>query len=53
MVEQGRGSIINISSICGVLANDPNLYVGTDMKQPPTWTNTNGSNGRSFETSRR
>lgn len=37
MVEQGRGSIINISSIYGVLANDPNLYVGTDMKQPPTY----------------
>lgn len=37
MVEQGRGSIINISSIYGVLANDPNLYIGTDMKQPPTY----------------
>lgn len=37
MVEQGRGSIINISSIYGVLANDPNIYSGTDMKQPPTY----------------
>ena len=38
MVEQGRGSIINISSIYGAVANDPSLYVGTDMKQPPDYT---------------
>jgi len=38
MVEQGRGSIINISSIYGVVANDPTLYEGTDMKQPPDYT---------------
>ena len=38
MVEQGRGSIINISSIYGVVANDPSLYEGTDMKQPPDYT---------------
>lgn len=37
MADQGRGSIINISSIYGVLSNDPNLYVGTDLKQPPTY----------------
>ena len=38
MVAQGRGSIINISSIYGVVANDPTLYEGTDMKQPPDYT---------------
>ena len=38
MVAQGRGSIINISSIYGVVANDPSLYEGTDMKQPPDYT---------------
>jgi NAD(P)-dependent dehydrogenase (short-subunit alcohol dehydrogenase family) len=37
MVKAGRGSIINISSIYGVLSNDPQLYAGTDMKQPPTY----------------
>ncbi len=37
MVERGRGSIINISSIYGVVANDPSLYEGTDMKQPPDY----------------
>ncbi|MBM3803512.1 MAG: SDR family oxidoreductase [Acidimicrobiia bacterium] len=35
MVRQRRGSIINISSIYGVVANDPTLYEGTDMLQPP------------------
>lgn len=38
MVERQRGSIINISSIYGVVANDPTLYEGTDMKQPPDYT---------------
>ena len=38
MVEQGGGSIINISSIYGVVANDPTLYEGTDMRQPPDYT---------------
>lgn len=35
MVRQRRGSIINISSIYGVVANDPTLYEGTTMLQPP------------------
>jgi NAD(P)-dependent dehydrogenase (short-subunit alcohol dehydrogenase family) len=38
MVENGGGSIINISSIYGVVANDPTLYEGTDMRQPPDYT---------------
>lgn len=38
MVRQGSGSIINISSIYGVVANDPTLYEDTDMKQPPDYT---------------
>ncbi len=37
MVEQGSGSIINIASIYGVVGNDPNLYVDTDMKPAPTY----------------
>ncbi|MXY96252.1 MAG: SDR family NAD(P)-dependent oxidoreductase, partial [Gemmatimonadetes bacterium] len=38
MADQGGGSIINISSIYGVVANDPGLYEETDMKQPPDYT---------------
>lgn len=38
MAARGRGSIINISSIYGAVANDPSLYEGTDMKQPPDYT---------------
>lgn len=37
MVRVGRGSIINIASIYGVVANDPMLYAETDMKQPPNY----------------
>lgn len=37
MVKQGRGSIINISSIYGVVANDPTIYEGTSMVQPATY----------------
>lgn len=38
MVKQGRGSIINISSIYGVVSNDPTIYEGTTMLQPPSYT---------------
>ena len=39
MQAAGGGSIINISSIYGVVANDPLLYEGTEMfgKQAPTY----------------
>jgi len=38
MVEAGRGSIINVASIYGIVANDPGLYLGTEMRQPPNYT---------------
>ena len=37
MLRQRRGSIINISSIYGVVSNDPTIYEGTAMLQPPTY----------------
>ncbi len=38
LLRRQGGSIINISSIYGVVANDPTLYLGTDMKQPATYS---------------
>ena len=37
MVRAGRGSVINIASIYGMVANDPTLYEGTPMRQPPNY----------------
>ena len=37
MAEQRSGSVINIASIYGVVSNDPGLYEGTDMQQPPSY----------------
>jgi NAD(P)-dependent dehydrogenase (short-subunit alcohol dehydrogenase family) len=37
MAAAGGGSIINISSIYGVVGNDPSLYEGTDMVQSPNY----------------
>ena len=37
MVVAGGGSIINISSIYGVVGNDPSLYEDTEMLQSPSY----------------
>ena len=37
MVAAGGGSIINISSIYGVVGNDPSLYEDTVMRQSPSY----------------
>lgn len=38
MARHGGGSIVNIASIYGVVSNDPTIYLGTTMKQPPSYT---------------
>jgi NAD(P)-dependent dehydrogenase (short-subunit alcohol dehydrogenase family) len=44
MIRQKRGSVINISSIYGVVGNDPTLYVGTEMldQQSPAYSFSKG-----------
>lgn len=37
MVRQGSGSIINISSMYGIVSPDPNLYKGTEVFNPPSY----------------
>jgi NAD(P)-dependent dehydrogenase (short-subunit alcohol dehydrogenase family) len=37
MMERGKGSVINISSIQGVVAPDFNNYAGTDLTTPPDY----------------
>lgn len=37
MVKQGKGSIINISSMYAIVSPDPTLYEGTDAFNPPSY----------------
>ena len=37
MVKQRSGSIINISSMYGIVSPDPDLYQGTDIFNPPSY----------------
>lgn len=37
MKQQGNGSIINISSMYGLVSPDPNLYEGVDTFNPPSY----------------
>lgn len=38
MAEQGHGAIVNMTSIYGVVGNDPTIYENTEMKTPPAYT---------------
>lgn len=38
MANQGFGSIVNMTSIYGVVGNDPTIYENTEMKTPPAYT---------------
>lgn len=37
MRPQGGGAIINVASIYGIVSNDPTIYRGTTMVQPPSY----------------
>jgi len=42
MAARGRGNIINVSSIYGVVAPDFNIYQGTDKTSPPAYSAVKG-----------